>query len=401
MPWRRVTEVLERTRFVLEAERGEWSMAELCRRYGISRKTGYYWVRRYQSEGLAGLQTRSRRPHHNPRATAVEVVERVLKEKQRHPHWGPRKLLERLKREAPELRLPARSTAAEILKRAGLVKARRRRRGGRFSGRVGLGEAEAPNALWTTDYKGQFRLGDGQLCYPLTILDRYSRYLLACEGRSSVRAKEARPVFERVFSEYGLPDRIGSDNGTPFGSIALGGLSRLGVWWLKLGIRLERIEPGHPEQNGGHERLHRTLKEEGLPRRPPCPDALAQQEAFNRFRTEYNEERPHEALDGCYPADCYQPSWRPYPEETPGLDYPAHFERRQVRGKGFIKWQGRLIYLSEVLDGEPVGLEEVEDGVWALYFGPLQLGKLVDGERKVRPGAPTAGPVDSSPPSQD
>jgi hypothetical protein len=258
----------------------------------------------------------------------------------------------------------------------------------------GLGEAPAPNSLWTTDYKGEFRLGNGLWCYPLTVQDRCSRFLLACEERSTVRTEDARPVFERVFQEYGLPDRMGSDNGTPFGSRALGGLSRLSVWWLKLGISIERIETGCPEQNGGHERMHRTLKEEAIPRRPPCPDAGAQQEVFDRFRREFNEERPHEGLNGCCPGDLYRPSWQPYLEETRGLDYPAHFERRQVRRDGSMKWKGRFVYISEVLAGEPVGLEEIDEDVWSLYFGPLLLGRVIADEPRVRPGAPrTRQPV--------
>lgn len=391
MPWRTTTEVLERTRFVLEAERGEWTISQLCRRYGISRTTAYRWISRYKSEGLAGLEERSRRPKRSPNATDPVMVALLVAERKAHPHWGPRKLLARLRRKHPDLELPARSTAALLLKREGLVSARARRRRPLAAGPGGgFGAAERANTLWTVDFKGEFRLGDGRLCYPLTIQDARSRYLVALEVRRSTRTEEARPVFERAFLEFGLPDRIGSDNGPPFGSQAILGLSRLSVWWLKLGIGIERIDPGHPEQNGRHERLHRTLKAEAVPRRPPCPDGEAQQALFDRFRVQYNEERPHEALSDAYPADYYRPSWRPYRDETPGLDYPAHFERRQVRRDGCMKWQGRLVFVSEVLAHEPVGLEETDEGVWSIYFGPLVLGRICDGERRITPGAQPA-----------
>lgn len=384
MPWRRTDPVQEREKFVVEARRGLWSMTELCERYGISRKTGYVWLNRFEEEGRSGLEERSRRPRVSPNATDPAVVEMLLRERRRHPHWGPKKLLARLRRRAPELDLPARSTVCLILKRHGLVEARRRRRRAERPFVRPLGALSAPNQVWTADYKGQFRMRRGRLCYPLTIADGYSRYLLRCEGCSTTRTGEAWPVFEAAFREFGLPERLRTDNGMPFGTKAVAGLSQLSVWWLKLGIRVERIEPAHPEQNGQHERMHRTLKKETT--RPPGESFQDQQEIFDRFRREYNEIRPHEALDDRVPAELYWPSPRAYSGERPGLDYPAHFERRQVRVDGAIKWRGRFIFVSEVLSGEPVGLEESEDGVWSLYFGPVLLGRISETDPKLAPG---------------
>jgi hypothetical protein len=235
-------------------------------------------------------------------------------------------------------------------------------------------EAQEPNDLWTTDFKGEFRMGDGQLCYPLTTADRMSRYLLGCRGRSSVAIEGARGVFERLFRRYGLPRKILSDSGVPFASPrSPRRLSRLSVWWIKLGIEPVLIEPGHPEQNGAHERMHRTLK--AATARPPAGSMPAQQRSFNRFRGEFNHERPHEALDMRTPAELYVPSPRLYSDKTPDVEYPGHYEVRRVRLKGDIKWRGRMLYVSTVLSGEPVGLEEVDDGLWSLCFGPLLLGR--------------------------
>ena len=388
MPWRRWSVTRERAQFVIEAAQGLWSVSELCARYGISRKTGYYWMARYRRTGPAGLEDRSRRPHRSPQAIDPTTVELVLEQRSVHPSWGPKKLLARVARFHPGVRLPGRSTVASWLKRRGLAKARGERRAPERLG-IGLGGASSPNELWTTDYKGEFRLGNGHWCYPLTVVDAYSRFLLGCEGQAAIATEGARATFERLFREFGLPDRIGSDNGSPFGSTGIGGLSRLSVWWLKLGIRFERIEPGHPEQNGRHERMHRTLKEEAIPRHPPAPDLPRQQAEFDRFRAEFNQDRPHEALAGRVPADLYRPSWRPYLEETPGLDYPAHFQRRQVHGNGCMLWKGQEVYVSQTLKDEPVGLEEVSEGLWSLYFGPLLIGRICDGDHRLSRGTPT------------
>lgn len=387
MPWRRTEPMMERMQFVVEALGEAFTMRELCERYGISRKTGYKWLERFRQGGFAGLEERSRRPRTSPQATGAEVVERILALRRRRPRWGAKKLLARLRALEPELALPSRSTVHEILKRAALVEPRRRRSGRGVGALVGAGgEASWPNACWTTDHKGQFRVGTGELCYPLTIADAYSRYLLACEGLANTSTDLARPVFERVFRACGVPERILSDNGAPFGSTALLGLSRLSVWWLKLGIALTRIERGHPEQNGAHERMHRTLKAEAA--RPPASTWRGQQRRLRAFRADYNEVRPHESLEGRTPASCYVPSPRPYTNETPGLDYPLHYTRRQVRSGGDIKWRGRAIFVSEVLAGEPLGLEEIEEGTWAVYFGPLALGRIMDRTGRFYAGRP-------------
>jgi transposase InsO family protein len=367
----------ERMQFVVEALGEAFTMTELCERYGVSRKTGYKWLERFRSAGFAGLEERSRRPRSSPQQASAEVVERIVDLRRNRPRWGAKKLLARLRTIAPELELPSRSVTHEILRRHGLVEPRRRRSARGADALVGAGGgASRPNECWTTDHKGQFRVGTGELCYPLTIADAHSRYLLACDGLRGTSTEAARPVFERVFRACGLPERILSDNGAPFGSTALLGLSRLSVWWLKLGIEVTRIERGHPEQNGAHERMHRTLKEEAAC--PPASTWRAQQRRHAEFRADYNEVRPHEGLGGRTPASCYVPSPRPYTKETPGLDYPLHFTRRQVRSGGDIKWRGRAIFLSEVLAGEPVGLEEIENGTWAVYFASLELGRIVE-----------------------
>lgn len=381
MPWRQSSPVSERIQFVQDVARAEGSFSELCLRYGISRKTGYQWWRRFGDEGVSGLEDRSRRPRRFPEATPRHVVQLLIGERKRRPRWGPKKLLKVLARKHPELELPAVSTAARILKREGLIQPRRRRgRPARVLTRSGWGLA--PNDLWTADHKGQFRLGNGRMCYPLTLADSYSRYLLQVKACGSTRHQEARKGFERAFREYGLPRRILTDNGVPFGSTAVIGLSRLSVWWLKLGIAVERIEPGRPEQNGQHERMHRTLKAEAA--RPPRASERAQQRCFEAFRREYNTERPHEALSQDVPAQHYRGSTRSYSREVPGLDYPIFYERRQVRQGGDIKWRGRSIFISEVLRGEPVALDETGDGTWNVYFGPICIGVIHPGDGRLR-----------------
>lgn len=380
MGWREMSTMEQRVRFLMEyAESGD-SVTELCERYEISRQTGYKWIARGEAGGEAALADRSRRPHHSPTATSAEVVAAVLEARRRHPTWGPKKLLGRGWRVAEK---PGLSTVSLILKRHGLVGPQRprRRRGG--AGRPPIAEA-APNAVWTIDFKGQIRTGDGTWCYPLTVVDHWSRYLLACRSLSSVRTPGTRAVLERVFREYGLPARIRSDNGAPFASaLALGGLSPLAVWWIRLGIVPERIQPGCPAQNGRHERLHRTLKRETA--RPPATTARAQAQRFARFRYEYNQERPHEALGQRVPAELYVPSPRPLPATVPPLEYPASMIVRRVAPCGAFKWRSRWVSLSHTLAGQDIGLAEVDDGRWAVYFAALALGYFDERLGRIHP----------------
>jgi putative transposase len=374
MPWEETTRMEQRARFVAEFDSALYTVTELCRRYGISRKTGYKWLNRWGQEGDQGLQDRSRAPKSSPGRTGDSMVERLLELRRKHPTWGPRKLLVLLEKKNPEGAWPAPSTAGDILKRHGLVQASRRR--GRVPIQRGcLTQATAPNEVWTCDFKGQFRTGDGRLCYPLTVADHFSRYLLAVDGLDSVSTPQSWPVFERLFRDYGLPQVIRSDNGSPFASArALAGLCRLSVRWIKLGIVPERIKPGHPEQNGSHERMHRDLKHETA--RPPAANAAAQQELFNRFRRVRNEQRPHEALGQRTPAELYHPSLRLYPSAMPEPSYPGHYEVRYVRPGGEIKFRGRYMFLTEALHGERVGLEEFDDGLWSVYFADVLLARF-------------------------
>jgi putative transposase len=373
MPWSETRPMDERLRFVVEAERGEEFFRALCARYGIQPKTGYKWLERFAAAGAAGLAERSRRPHHSPTATSRESVAALVELRTRWPTWGAKKLVTVLRERHPELVIPAPSTAAAILKREGLVRVPRRRVVRAHPGRP-VTAMLTPNAVWTADFKGQFKTRDGVYCYPLTIVDGASRYFLRCRALLSVRHRETRPVFEELFRAEGLPERLRTDNGPPFASLALGRLSRLSIWWVRLGILPELIEPSHPEQNGRHERLHRTLKAETT--RPPARDRRAQQRAFDRFRTEYNTERPHEALGQRPPAAVYTPSPRPYPARLVPLEYPAHYEVRLVSANGGIRWHFHRVNVSHLLAGEYVGLEEVADGEWDVYFGPLWLGRF-------------------------
>lgn len=383
MPWREMSVMDERMGFVVDFLRGEFTMAELCVRYNVSRPTGYALVARYQREGPSGLVARSRRPHTSPSATTTAVARACLELRRRHPDWGPVKLRDRLRLRAPDQAWPAASTIGGLLKRAGLVSRARRRRPIPTAAPL-TSVMDTPNAVWTIDFKGHFRTGDGIWCYPLTVMDGCSRYLLACAGLLQPRLTPTRAVLERTFREYGLPARIRSDNGSPFAApSALARLSRLAVWWIRLGIVPELIQPGCPAQNGRHERMHRTLKRATA--RPPASSRVAQQRRFRAFVREYNDERPHAALGHVTPSMLYAPSTRPWPARLLPLDYPVHFDVRRVICNGRIKWHNRAVSVSSVLVGERVGLEEVADGEWALYFGPLRLGTLDERLGRIRP----------------
>lgn len=381
MAWSETTQ-MSRFRFIADLESCLYEMTELCEKYGISRKTGYKWAERYGSEGVEGLKDRSRAPKLRPSQTSTEVSERLVQLRRKHPTWGSRKLLAWLEKHEGEQAWPAASTIGGILKREGLVLPSRRRSGRPLPpGRIRT-EATAANEVWTSDYKGQFRTGDGRLCYPLTVVDSFSRFVLVIHGFPSVAGDLAWSAYERVFRHYGLPQVMRTDNGSPFASsLALASLSRLSVRWLKLGIRVERNEPAHPEQNGQHEQMHRVLKAETT--RPPAADSSGQQQSFDRFRREYNQDRPHEALGQRPPNELYQPSPRPYPKQLPQPDYPGHYEVRSVHLGGEIKWQGRYLFLSEALGGERVGLEEYDDGLWAVYFAGQRLARFDERDRKL------------------
>jgi len=377
MPWRHVDAKSERLQFVRDARQRLVTLTELCALYGISRVTGYKWLERAEHSGLDFLQELSRRPHSCPHATAAALQARLLDARRHHPTWGPRKLLALVhrqdRRQGAHFAWPARSTVAELLHRNGLTTPRRRRAARGHLGRP-LTPMSAPNVIWTADYKGQFRLGDNRYCFPLTVQDGYSRYLLGCRGLTGTTTVECRPVFQRLFQEYGLPEIIRSDNGVPFATGALARLSQLSVWWIRLGIYPETIEPAHPEQNGRHERMHRTLKRETT--RPPAPTLRSQQQRFDLFRDEYNAVRPHEALGDATPASLYTRSPRPYPNTPPPMEYPPHFEVRLVSANGGIKWLRSWVNISHVLGGEHVGFEEIDDGEWNLYFGRMKLGRF-------------------------
>ena len=373
MPWQETAPVDERARFIDAYRTGGFTMTELCARFGISRRVGYKWLARYDAEGKAGLRDRSRAPHRCPHRIDDVVAELLVAARRKRRAWGPEKLLDYPRPRYPGIDWPAVSTVGDLLKRRGLVTARRRRYKPAHPG-VGPPVTHAPNDLWTADFKGEFRTGDGEYCYPLTVADLHTRYLLECRGLRSTRTMGTQAVFERLFREYGLPRGLRTDNGVPFATTGLHGLSTLSVWWIHLGIQPQRILPAHPEQNGAHERMHKTLKREAI--RPPRPTLAAQQRAFDRFRRQYNTERPHQALGGATPASRYRPSPRPYPDPLPPLEYPGHFAVREITAAGTFRFKDRLLFLSNALRHYPVGLEEVADGIWSVYFCHVLLARI-------------------------
>jgi transposase InsO family protein len=357
-----------------------FSMSELCAHFGVSRKTGYKWVERYEEGGVAGLSDRCRAPYSCPHRTSDEVAEAIVGVRRQHPRWGPKKILDVLARSRGELQLPAVSTAGAVLQRAGLVQGRRRRSRWAHPGRSAV-TATRPNEVWTVDFKGQFRLGDRSMCYPLTVQDQFSRYLVACRGLSSTHTSGVRSTLRRVFRECGMPEAIRTDNGSPFASPGLYGLTRLNVWWLRLGIRHDRIQKGHPEQNGSHERMHRDLKAEAT--RPPSSCLSSQQRRFDRFGREYNAERPHEGIGQRRPAELWTPPTRCYPSSLREPEYPGHLEVRRVRTHGEIKFHGRRVFLSESLAGELVGLEPVDEGLWSVIFNTTLLARYNERNHRI------------------
>lgn len=375
MPWKESCQVNERMRFVTRLEDGE-RMSDLCVEFGISRKTGYKFVNRFRQYGPVGLYDEPRVALHIRHRVTEEVAGLIVRARQAHPTWGPRKLRAWMVTKYPGVQLPAASTVGELLKRRGLVEPRKRRRAVPASPFTRQ-QAAVANEVWCADFKGQFRLGNGRYCYPLTISDASSRYIVACEGLEDTKTEPARQAFEIAFREHGLPGTILTDNGAPFASRGLLGLSRLSVWWLRLGIRHERIEPGHPEQNGRHERMHRTLKAETT--RPAAGTLLQQQERFDRFVGEYNSERPHEALAQRPPATLYTPAIRRFPDHLPEADYPLHDRTCLVSRCGHVRIpasQAMNFYLSSALAGQRVGIRETEDDLFLVTFADLDLGSF-------------------------
>src|SRR4249920_3356195 len=372
MPWKASSVMEERLRFVARLLDGE-AMTEVCREFGISRKTGYKIFDRYREHGAEALSDRSRRPVRYANQLPAQIESLIVRLKREKPHWGARKIRELLVRRLDgDFRVPAKSTIHAVLHRHGLVKAIRRPRP-RASG-TPLSPGVAPNDLWCADFKGEFRLGNGPYCYPLTVTDHASRFLLLCEALESTREDTAITAFERLFLERGLPLAIRSDNGVPFASPnALFNLSKLSAWWLRLGIAIERIKPGHPQQNGRHERMHLTLKKEAT--RPPEMNSLQQQAKFDAFLHEFNYERPHEALSMKCPADLYTPSSRRY-DGLPELTYPFHDRDVIVTSCGRICMHRKKINISTVLAGQKLGIREVDDGIWLVSFMHYDLGYI-------------------------
>lgn len=374
MSWKEYKSVVDkRLEFVRMCEDGRYTMTELCERFGVSRNNGYKWLRRYQEQGLDGLRDQRREALNCPHRTLPEIEALLLKERDAHPTWGVRKLLAVLSADFPDRTFPVASTAHEILTRNGRVTTHGRRRRHAHPGKPVL-EMNAPNSVWAADYKGQFLLGNGRLCYPLTVTDGFSRYLIGCRALTSTKAHLAKAAFVGLFRKFGLPDAILTDNGTPFASSGLAGLTDLAVWWLRLGIRRVRTQPAQPQQNGRHERMHRTLKAEAT--KPPQITQRAQQKAFDVFSHEYNDVRPHEGIGMVTPASIYAHSNRPYPERLPQVHYPSNFVVRRVSDSGSIRWCGSQISVSLTLAGQYIGLEQVDDGIWTIYFASAEIGRL-------------------------
>ena len=373
MPWKESSVMEERLRFVARLLDGE-GMSSVCREFGISRKTGYKIFNRYKEQGIEALCDRSRRPVRYANQLPLQVEQEIVRLKKEKRHWGARKIRELLvRRLSGDVRIPATSTVHAVLDRHGLVKRARQRRRTKAQG-TPLSKAITPNQLWCADYKGEFKLGNGRYCYPLTVSDQTSRFVLLCEAHESTKEVNALSAFQRLFAERGLPDAIRSDNGLPFASPnGLYNLSRLSVWWLRLGIAIERIKPGNPQQNGRHERMHLTLKKEAT--RPPGMNSLQQQARFDEFVREFNTERPHEALDMKTPGQIYKASPRTY-QGLPEVQYPFHDRDIMVTACGRICMHRKKINISQVLAGQRLGIKEVDDGIWLISFMHYDLGYI-------------------------
>ena len=378
----------EKLRFVFEHDTGERTMTALCQRYEIARETGYVWVRRYRQAGVPGLVERSRAAHRHSNQMPEELERMVLELRQAHMTWGPRKLKHVLEKNEPGRVWPATSSIGALLKREGLVVARKKRsRTAPYT--QPLAHATGAHRVWCADFKGWFRTAEGERIDALTISDAHSRYLLRSQAVEKTDTARVQAIFEAAFREYGMPQAMRTDNGAPFASRAVAGLSRLAVWWIKLGIVPERIAAGHPEQNGRHERMHRTLKQEAA--QPPAANRRKQQQALDRFRQEYNQVRPHEALQMNTPATVYEPSERKFPAYVSAPEYPEGLPVRSVRRRGHFRWKKHDVFLSEVLWGEQVGLLPVDDRWFTIYFAPYPIARFDSQELRVTPLLSTKG----------
>lgn len=378
MPWRETCSMEQRRKFIEDWLHEAWSISDLCRAYGISRKTGYKWLDRFKIGGIAELDDQSRAHRSHPSTTAQSIESQIIDLRHRHPFWGPRKLKKRLERLKPALAWPANSTIGAILKRHGLVISRRKRY--RTPGYVGpLTEGLRPNDVWAADFKGWFKTGDGTRIDPLTVSDSVSRYLIRCRAVAQTNGDNVKGQLTAAFQEFGMPKVLRTDNGVPFATVGLGGLSDLSVWLIRLGITPERIRPGQPQENGAHERMHKTMKQETA--NPPRSNPVQQQRAFDRFRSEYNDIRPHESIEMKTPADVYALSPRPFPRKLPEVEYSAGSMTRLVTTNGTINFKDKRIYLSNALIDQHVLIEEI-DNSWNVWYGPVQLGQLnLEGER--------------------
>ena len=373
MPWRETDPMNQKALFIADYLRNSYSITDLCEHYQISRKTGYKWIDRYLIEGPMGLEDRPRRPKTINRRTPQKIEDAIIKARHKHPTWGAKKLLKYLSNDYDLSELPVKSTVCDILKRNNLVPKKRRRRPATHPGKPVV-DMLAPNQTWCADYKGQFKTRDGVYCYPLTITDGYSRYILECKALLSTELETAKTAFKTVFRQYGLPQVILTDNGTPFAANSLARLTRLSAWWIQLGITPALIEPGNPQQNGRHERMHKTLKQETT--LPPAYNLRTQQRKFNAFKDEFNNIRPHEALDMETPNDLYAPSLKPYPEKIEPYVYPDRFETRLVSTNGGIRWRNDRIPVSHVLINQYIGFEEIDYGLWNVFYCHVKIGVL-------------------------
>jgi transposase InsO family protein len=386
MAWNNGGVMEQRFRFIEEWNTQDWSLAELCRFFSVTRTTGYKWLDRYQAAGMDGLRDLSRAPHAHPNQVSEETENQVIALRQRHPLWGARKIHALLLREPGPAAVPAVSTIGNILKAHGLTVPRKRRPQARPSQQP-LADASEANKVWCADFKGWFRSADGARIDPLTISDAHTRYLLRCQAVNAADYAHSKPIFEAAFREHGLPERMRTDNGAPFASSGPSGLTGLSVWWIKLGIRPERIQPGKPQQNGRHERMHRTLKQATAS--PPARDRRAQQRRFDQFREEYNQLRPHQALAQTTPASHDQPSARPYPRRPLDPAYPETWPRRRVSPAGQMRWKNGYVFVSHALEAETVALEPIAEQQWRVWFHFYEVGILNAGRAQItRPEHP-------------